>query len=444
MPVTDPSPMRAALRRRNPHDRDIVRLAVPAFVALVAEPLYVLADTAVVGRIGTEELGGLAVASAVMLTIHSLSIVLAYGTTAAVARLMGAGDRRAAAADAVQSMWLALGLAVVAVPAGLALAEPLLGALGADGEVLDHGLLYLRISLLGLPALLLTLAGTGWVRGIQDTRTPIVVAAGTAAGNLVLQCVLIFGFGFGIGASAASTVVALWAGAVVYLRSVGRGARQESVTLRPHPARIRGLLQVGGDLILRTAALRASLLIATAVAARLGTVELAAHQIAFEIWTFLALALDAVAIAGQSLTGTYLGARRPAVARAAGDRMLAWGGLLGLLAGLALVAVRDVLPDLFTHDPAVADLTAFLLLWVAALQPINGLAFTLDGLLIGAGDQRYLAIAMLISLACYVPCAGAVLWLDLGIGWLWAALGVLVAARVVTLSIRWRGSAWAV
>jgi putative MATE family efflux protein len=435
--------LRTALGRRNHHDRDILRLAVPAFAALVAEPLYLLADTAVVGRLGTQELGGLAVASAVLLTFHSLSIFLAYGTTASVARRMGAGDRAGAAADALQSLWLALGLAVLAMVAGAVFAVPLLEALGAEGEVLANGLVYLRISLLGLPGMLLALAGTGWVRGIQDTRTPVVVAFGTAAGNLVLECVLIFGFGFGIGASAAATVVAQWAGAVVYGRSVWRGARSVGAALRPHLARIGGLAKVGRDLIIRTSALRASLLIATAVAARLGTVDLAAHQISFEIWSFLALALDAVAIAGQALVGTYLGAGRPRVARAAGDRMLAWGGLLGVVAAVAVVASRGLLPSVFTEDDAVRELTGFVLVWVAALQPVNGVVFALDGVLIGAGDQRYLAASMVVALACFVPVAGAVLWLDLGIGWLWFAIGVLMVARLATLAPRWRTDAWA-
>ena len=444
MPQAAPSPLRVAFARRSEHDRDIVRLSVPAFAALAAEPLYVLADTAVVGRIGTEELGGLAVASAVLLTFHSLSIFLAYGTTASVARRIGAGDRAGAAGDALQSMWLALVIAVAAMAAGAACASPLLRALGASGEVLEHGLVYFRISLLGLPALLLTLGGLGWVRGIQDTRTPVLVAGGTALGNLVLEVVLVFGLGFGIGASAASTVVVQWVGAGVYTLSVVRGARGESVSLRPQLARIGALARVGRDLIIRTAALRSSLLIATAVAARLSTVDLAAHQISFEVWSFLALSLDAVAIAGQALIGSFLGAGRVAVARAAGDRMLVWGGVLGLAAALVVTAVSGVLPALFTEDPAVRHLTGFVLLWVAVLQPINGVVFALDGLLIGAGDQRYLAWSMVAALACFAPAAGAVLVLDLGIGWLWASLGVLMLARLATLLTRWRGDAWAV
>lgn len=441
MPEAAPKRVRTLLR--HPDDRDIVRLAVPAFAALVAEPLYVLADTAVVGRIGTPQLGGLAVASSVLLTFHALCIFLAYGTTAAVARRMGAGDRAGAARDALQSLWLAGAISVASVGLGLVGAEPLLRALGAEGEVLTNGLVYLRISLFGLPAMLLTLAGTGWLRGIQDTRTPVAVALGTAVANAVLESVLVFGFDQGIGASALSTVLVQWVGAVVYTRSVARGARDAGVSWRPHVAHIGALARVGRDLIVRTAALRGALVIATAVATRLGTVDLAAHQISYEIWSFLALSLDAVAIAGQALIATHLGAGRLDEARSAGDRMLRWGAVLGVVAALAMLALRGALPHVFTDDDAVRRLASFILLWVAALQPVNGVVFALDGLLIGAGDQRYLARSMVLSLACFVPVAGSVLVLDLGIGWLWAAIGVLMVARLVTALTRWRSTAWA-
>ncbi len=434
--------MRAGWMR--PDDRDIARLAVPAFGALVAEPLYVLADTAIVGHIGTDELGGLAVASTVLLTLYAVFIFLAYGTTAAVARLRGAGDERAAAHQAVQSLWLSLGLAVAVGLLGLAFSEPLLRALGADGAVLSNGLIYLRISLLGLPALFATMAGTGWLRGVQDLRTPLIVAGATAVGNLVLQSVLIFGFGYGIGASALSTVVAQTAGAAVYVGRLARAARQLDVGLRPHPTSVGSLLRVGRDLLLRTAALRGALLLATAVVTRIGTTDLAAHQIGFEIWSFLALVLDAVAIAGQTLVGHRLGAEDGVGARAIGDRMLGWGLVLGVFVGAAVVATRTLLPGVFTDDAAVEELAAFVLLWVALMQPVNGVVFVLDGLLIGAGDQRFLAVAMVGAFAVFAPVVLAVGWLDLGLGWVWFAFGVLMTARLVALLARWRSDRWVV
>jgi putative MATE family efflux protein len=433
----------ATIRGRD-YDREIGRLAIPALGALIAEPLYVLVDTAVVGHIGTAELGGLAVASTVLLTMYYLFVFLAYGTTASVARLVGAGDEREAAEQAVQSLWLAVALAAVVVPVGALMARPLLEVLGADGRVLEAGLLYLRISLIGVPALLVTLAGTGYLRGVQDTRTPLAVAVGTNILNLVLEVVLIYGLSYGIGASAAATVVAQTLGAAVYVRRVARGAQRTGARLRPQPERLRALAIVGRDLLVRTAALRAALLITTAVATRIGTVDLAAHQIAFELWSFIALTLDAIAIAGQAMVGRLLGAGDADAAGAAGRRMLQLGAGLGAVAALLVLAGRPLLPDLFTDDPKVAALAGFLMLWVAALQPVNGVVFVLDGLLIGAGDQQFLASAMMIALAVFAPAASLVLVLDYGIGWLWGALGMLMAARLIVLLRRWQRGGWAV
>lgn len=426
------------------HDREIVRLAVPAFGALVAEPLYVLADTAVVGHIGTPQLGGLAVATSILLTGYAVFIFLAYGTTGAVARLIGAGDHREAAHQAVQGMWLAVLISLALVALGAAFADPLVRALGAEGAIREHALVYLRISLAGIPALLLTLAGTGYLRGLQDTRTPLVVAATTALGNLVLELVLIYGFGFGIGASALATVLAQTAAATVYVTGVVRAVRVHEVDLRPDGRSIAALAVVGRDLLIRTAALRGALTLGTAVATRIGPKDVAAYQVSFEIWSFLALGLDALAIAGQSIIGRRLGAGDAAGARAAGRRMIELSIVAGALFALAIVALRPVLPNLFTDDPAVIALASFTLWYVAALQPINGVVFVLDGVLIGAGDLRFLAWAMVAAFGVFAAAAGAVLILELGLGWLWAAVGVLMVTRLVTLGARFRSGRWAV
>jgi putative MATE family efflux protein len=433
---------RAALR--SPHDREIVRLAVPAFGALIAEPLYVLADTAVVGHIGTDQLAGLAVATSVLLTLYSVFIFLAYGTTASVSRLLGAGDEREAAHQAIQSLWLAALIGVGLIAAGLVLSGPIVDVLGADGAVRTNALVYLRISLLGLPALLVVLAGTGYLRGLQDTRTPLVLAIGTGLLNLVLELVLVYGLDHGIGASALSTVVAQWVAAGFYVWRSAAAARRLGADLRPHPASLGRLLVVARDLLVRTAALRAALVVSTAVATRIGTVDVAAHQVAFELWTFLAFVLDAVAIAGQAIVGRALGAGHGGDARAAGRRMIGWGVALGVGLGAVLLLLRPVLPHLFTDDEAVVALATFLLVWVALLQPVNAVAFVLDGVLIGAGDQHFLAWAMVIATAVFVPAAATVAVLDLGIGWLWAALGLLMTTRAATLLWRFAGDRWIV
>lgn len=437
-------PTRLRDRLRSPHDREIARLAVPALGALVAEPLYVLTDTAIVGHLGTPQLGGLAVASTVLVTLSTVFVFLAYGTTAAVSRLLGAGDEREAAHQAVQSLWLAVAVGAALVAAGLAGSDALVGLMGAEGATRANALLYLRVSLLGVPALLVVLAGTGYLRGLQDTRTPLAVAVGTGALNLALEVALVYGLDRGLGASAATTVVAQYAGAAVYLAAIGGAARRLGVDRRPHPATVRRLGAVGRDLFVRTAALRLALLVATAVATRLGPTDLAAHQIGFEIWNGLALALDAIAIAGQAMVGRMLGAGDAAGARGAARRMIELGVALGAALGLGLVALRTAVPHLFTDDPAVVDLTAFVLVWVAAMQPVNAVAFVLDGILIGAGDMRFLAWAMVGVSAAFAPPAVAVAVADAGIGWLWACLAALMATRAVSLGIRFAGGRWVV
>ncbi len=430
--------------RVGPYDREIVRLAVPAFFTLIAEPLYVLADTAVVGHLGTPQLGGLAIAGSILLIGYSLFIFLAYGTTAAVARLIGAGDHARAAHQAVQSLWLALAAGLVSSVIMAILAMPLIRLLGGEGAVAANALIYLRISLLGFPALLVTLAGTGYLRGLQDTRTPLFVAIGSAILNLALELVLIFGLGFGIGASAWATVVAQTVSALIYVMWVARAVRHHHTPLAPQARSIAQLAVVGRDLFVRTAALRGAFVFATAVAARMGTTELAAHQIAFEVWSFLALALDAVAIAAQAIVGRLLGAGDAKEARAASVRMLDWGVSAGVLTGIIVLVLHSVLPRVFTNDPEVIALASFLFVWVAILQPLNGVVFTLDGVLIGAGDMRYLALAMVVSTAVFLPAAGVVIATDSGIGWLWASLALFMATRAATLCIRFAGDRWVV
>ncbi|MGK2929571.1 MAG: MATE family efflux transporter [Acidimicrobiales bacterium] len=429
---------------RSPHDKEIARLAVPALGALIAEPLYVLADTAVVGNIGTDELAGLAVASSALLTGYAIFIFLAYGTTAAVSRLLGAGKEDEAATQAVQGLWLATVIGVVVAGVVIAMAGPIVTVLGAEGAVETNALVYLRISALGIPAQLLTFAGTGYLRGLQDTRTPLVVAVGAAMANLVIELVLINGLGFGIGASALSTVIAQVGGALVYLRLITTATSRLGAALRPDWRAVRRLGRTGWDLLVRTLALRGSLTLFTAIAARIGAVEVGAHEVAFAIWSLLALALDAIAIAGQAMIGRFLGADDTATARDVGRRMLHLGTAAGIALGALVLVVRPFVPDVFSNDGDVVSLAGFLLLFVALLQPVNGAVFVLDGLLIGAGDMAFLAKAMVGAALAVVPLAVYVSVAGLGIGWVWAAITVLMVSRLAVLAVRWRSGAWAV
>ncbi|MGI9606921.1 MAG: MATE family efflux transporter [Acidimicrobiales bacterium] len=431
-------------------DGEIARLAFPALGALIAEPLYVLADTAVVGNLlGTNELAGLSVAGQTLLTVHAIMVFLAYGTTAAVSRLLGAGEKKEAAHQAVQGLWLAAGMGVILGIAVWFAADPLLRLIGEtdDGNaeaVLSQAKRYLVVSLWGLPAMLIALSGVGYLRGLQDTVRPLVVAVVTAIINLVLELVLIVGFDFEIGASAFATVVAQWLAAGAYLWWIGRDVTSLGVRLLPDFTEIVRLLRVGANLFIRTVALRGSFTVSVAAASRISTEALAAHEIAFQLFVFTALALDSVAIAGQSMMGRFLGADDEEGAHAAGRRVLQWGLGVGLVALVIFGAGAPFLPDIFTNDAAVAALATTALIHLALMQPLNGLVFALDGVLIGAGDMRFLALAMAGAAIVFVPLALAVPALGLGLGWLWGAIWVLMVVRGITLWQRFTSERWVV
>jgi putative MATE family efflux protein len=434
----------ASLFRRGPHDAEILRLAVPAFGALVAEPLFLLGDSAIVGRIGTVPLGGLGVASQVLVTLVNISIFLAYGTTAAVARQLGAGNRRAAIQQGIDGLWLAAGIGVAVLGAGWPLAPVLVHAFGASPAVTAGAVTYLRISLFGAPAMLTVLAGTGVLRGLQDTRTPLAVAVCASAGNIVLNAILVLGLGYGLAGSASGTAIVQNAAALAYLTVVARGARRAGVALRPDGPGVRGAAFAGASLVVRTLALQVVLVVTTALAARMGDAAIAAHQIAFRVWSLLALALDAIAIAGQAITGKYLGAGDVAGARAATARMTAWGAVYGVVFGAVVLAARPFLPGVFAASPEVTGLLLPVLTIVAAQQPVAGVVFVLDGVLIGAGDQDYLALAGLATAAVFGVAAACVHAWHGGLVALWLAYTVWLAARFATLTLRARGIAWLV
>ena len=298
--------------------------------------------------------------------------------------------------------------------------------------------------MLGVPAILVTLAGMGYLRGMQDTVTPLAVAVGTNVFNLGFELFLINGLGFGIGASALATVLAQYIGATVYVTRISRAVRLRHVSVRPHGPSVRALARTGGPLFVRTAALRGALTMSTVVAAHIGTVDLAAHEIAFRVVELLALALDAVAIAAQAIVGKELGAGDADEAMVMSRRMLWIGFVTGVVFGSGVLVLRTVLPHIFSGDPAVVALATFLLWYVGLMQPINGLVFVLDGILIGAGDLRYMAWAMLVAALVLVAGGALVLQFGLGIGWLWAAIAAFMFARLITLGARFRTGRWAV
>ena len=429
-----------------PIDREILRLAVPALGALAAEPLYILVDTAVVGHLGTPQLGGLAVAGTILTTAFFVFNFLAYGTTAAVARLVGAKDERTAAHQAVQGVWLALGIGIGLLALGVVLAPAAVGLFGSTPAVRANAEVYLRVSALGAPAVLLALVGVGYLRGLQDTKRTLAVAVGSNVVNLVLELVLIYGLGMGIAASAAATVVAQYVAAGAYVAVVlreraARRGRAATGRATVAGARRRGPRPVRPD----------GFAAGGAGGGDGGGQPSRCHRARRPPDRLPALELPRPR------------ARRHRHRRPGDDRQPARGrrrrrrpsggladGAVGdrcrrACSAVAVLALRAVLVPLFTDDPAVTSLAYDVLLVVAVLQPVNAVVFVLDGVLIGAGDLRYLAKAMAVSgLVVFLPAALVVRWLEGSLLWLWAALALLMSARLVGNALRFAGTGWQV
>ena len=428
-------------------NRDILRLAVPALGALIAEPLFLIVDSALVGHLGVEPLAGLGIASAVLQTIVGLMVFLAYSTTPAVARRFGAGDPSRAVSVGIDGIWLALGLGAVLALVGYVATPLLVGLFGATPEVAQQAEIYLGISMWGLPAMLVVFAATGLLRGMQDTVTPLWIAGLGFAANALLNWLFIYGFGWGIAGSAIGTVVAQWGMVAAYAVVVGRLARRHEASIRPQREGVRGSARSGGWLFLRTVSLRFALLATVAVATGLGTVELAGWQVAFTIFSTAAFALDALAIAAQALIGKGLGAEDTPLVRRVLGRTVAWGAWFGVITGAIIGALSGVIGLAFTGDAGIATLVQPALIVLAIAQPVCGVVFVLDGVLIGAGDAKYLAIVGVLNLVPFVPALALVAWLHpvgaAGLAWLAVAFfGVYMLARLVTLGWRVRGSAW--
>ena len=422
--------------------RSIVSLALPALAVLAAEPLYLLVDTAVVGHLGALPLAGLAIGGSIFAVTAVLFNFLAYGTTGRAARLNGLGRREAAMQEGVQASWLAIGLGLLVVVTVQLLAGPLTRLLsGGATPAQSAAEQWLRIAVLGAPFILLTLAGNGWMRGVQDTARPFRYVLVANLLSAVLCPVLVYPAGLGLTGSAVANVVAQVVGGVLFLRALLRAG----VPLRPDRAVLVAQLRVARDLGLRTVVFQACFLSAAAVAARMGVAQVGAHQIGVQLFFFLALVLDAFAIAAQSLVGESLGAGRPEQARETGWRVARYGGAAGLLATVLLLAGVAVLPRVFTPDQEVLDQARLVWWWLAAMQPLAGVVFALDGVLMGAGDVAFLrSLTVVAGLVGFLPLTLLSLPLGLGLTGIWAGLTLFIVLRLIGGLVRVRGSGWAV
>lgn len=435
-----------ALRRRGPldaRDRRILALAVPALGTLAAEPLYVLVDTAIVGRLGTVPLGGLALATTVLTSLLWICNFLSWGTTTRVAVLTGAGDHRKAATAGAQALLLC---AFFGVPLGVLVAaagRPLAIGLGGEGEILDAATTYLRISAIAMPAVLIALAGQGFLRGLSDTRTPLVIVLVANGLNVVLEVVLVYGFDLGVAGSAWGTVVAQWLAAAWFLHRCGARIAATAATLRPVADELRRLVGVGRHVLVRTGALLGTLTMATAAAARVDAPTLGAHQIAFQVFVFAALAVDALAIAAQAIVGTDLGGEGRDEAIVTSRRLIRLGLLVGAGFAVLLVVSAPFFPRVFSEDNAVVERAALALAVLGVMQLPGAVTFVLDGVLMGGSDFAYVKWVTVAGLLVFVPFAVAVLrWPDLGIGAIWAGLLAWMTTRALLNWLRFRSGQW--
>jgi putative MATE family efflux protein len=424
--------------RARAYDREIVALALPAFGALAAEPLYLLVDTAIVGHLGTAQLAALALAATALGTVTTMFNFLVYGTTSAVARAHGGGKAERAHELGGQAVWLGLGIGSVLAVVTLALAAPAITLLGRHGHVADLAARYLRISAPGIPALLLATAGQGYLRGVSKLRRPLEIVIASNVANVALEVALVYGAHLGLDGSALGTVIA----------QLGMGAAFAAAVWplpRPQPRLMRGLARVGAEILVRTASLYASFLVASAVLARIGKASLAAHQVAFQLYNTISLLLDALAIAGQVMVGRMLGAGDGEGAYAAGRRLTVLSIAGGVGAGALLLALYQPLPHLFTSDPRVIGRLHAIWPLLALMQPVGAAVFALDGVLIGAGDTLFLAIAMVVAgVFVYVPVALLALELHWGIVGVWGGLVGLIGVRFATNGIRFLRRRWIV
>lgn len=419
--------------------RRVLALAIPALGVLVAMPLFLLIDTAAVGRLGGVSLAALGAAATIFSTVSTQLTFLSYGTTARSARLFGAGKRREAIAEGVQATWIAL-----FVGSGLALII-IVGApwfslwLSGSSEVAEQATTWLRIAAFAIPMVLVDMAGNGWLRGIQNTRLPLYFTlAGVIPGAALIPIMV---SRYGLQGSAWATLICMAITSALFLICL---IRAHEGSWAPKFEVMGKQLVMGRDLILRSLSFQISFISAAAVAGRFGADSLAAHQVMLQLWNFLTLVLDALAIAAQTLTGAALGAGSVAVARNVGVKTVAYTSAIALgLAGV-FAAGYHVIPRLFTDDENVLATMASPWWILVALILIGGVVFALDGVLLGASDAAFLRnISLGAALCGFLPGVWVALALDAGLTGVWLGLAAFILLRLVGALWRFRSMKWA-
>ncbi|WP_022868890.1 MATE family efflux transporter [Schaalia vaccimaxillae] len=386
--------------------KQILALAIPALGALIAEPLFTFIDSAMVGHLGTAQLAGLGLASTVLNTIVGIFIFLAYSTTALAGQALGAGRPDRAIGSGIEAMWLAAGLGILSAIALTLWTEPILTFVGATAKTMPHASAYLKWSAPGLVPMFVVYAATGTLRGLQDTKNPLIAASAGAAFNVVANWILMYPLSMGVGGSGAGTTLTQTLMAVGLGWVVVRAARTHKVRLAPSLGGLGQAALEGVPLLVRTIALRLALMGTLTVAAAVSVTALATHQVVWTVWSFAAYLLDALAIAAQAMFGYAVGAGDVARMRQLLATLTRWGAVAGAGIGAVLVMMSPWLPRFFGSDAAMHDMGTILLMLAAVFMPVAGIVYLLDGVLIGAGRGRFLAVSGVINLAVYAP----VLW----------------------------------
>ncbi|AEQ06829.2 MATE family efflux transporter [Corynebacterium pseudotuberculosis] len=417
----------------------ILRLALPALGVLAATPLYLLFDTAVVGTLGAASLAALGAGTTIYAQVTTQLTFLSYGTTARSARLFGAGKKKEAVAEGVQATWLALFVGTVLAVTIFLGAPQFTFWLSGSSEVSSAATSWLRVTAAGIPLVLIIMAGNGWLRGVQNTRLPLLFTLSGIFPGMVLVPILVGRYGL-VG-SAWANIVGITITSFLFIACL---FRMHEGSIQPNWSIMRSQLTLGRDLILRSLSFQISFLSAAAVAGRFGPESLAAHQVLLQLWSFLTLVLDSLAIAGQMLTGAALGAKDVVRARRVGQVSVLYSTMFGVALAVIFAAGFQVIPGIFTSDEGVLQEISGPWWQLVLMIILGGVVFAFDGILLGAADAAYLRTVSLLSvLVGFLPGVWLALFFQAGLVGVWWGLVSFISIRMIAGVWRFYSMKWA-